>query len=149
MKYRYDKEASFEWLEKTHKESYLPLHNFKKIGYEKLEDDYFSQGEWLRKYTLTSIQKNNFEFGSKTIKEVAFKIQELAEEFVSKKPEIIKEFVSALQTQEMIESRDDYKSEDFYDEDSYDDAESLFKETSRNFQKLLVAQVAEYFHNKF
>lgn len=155
MIHRYNKEDSFEWLEKRHEEEYFKYDYTINSKYEKrtFKDCYYTQMIWLKDYAFDLTKKHSFEFTSKTIKEVAFKVQELAEEFVSKNPEIIKEFVSALQTQEMSESRDDYKSEDYYDEDFYedfyDDAESLFKETSRNFQKLLVAQVAEYFHNKF
>lgn len=144
----YNKENSFNWLEKEHKEEYFTLSNFKtfNIGnqYEKLEEDYFQQGEFLRKYALHLSKENSFQFSSKTIKEVAFKIQELVEEFVIQIPEIRKEFEFA----EKITNKF-YNDYDDYDYDDYCFAESCFREKSRNLQKLLIAQVVEYFHNRF
>ena len=142
----YNKENSFNWLEKDHEEEYFTLSNFKtfNIGfeYEKLEEDYFKQGEFFRKYALQLSRENYFQFSSKTIKEVAFKIQELVEEFVIEIPEIRKEFeIAEKKANQFYDNYDDY--------DDYSFAESCFLETSRNFQKLLIAQVVEYFHNRF
>lgn len=142
----YNKENSFNWLEKEHKEEYFTLSNFKtfNIGYEyeKLEEDYFKQGEFLRKYALHLSRENNFQFSSKTIKEVAFKIQELVEEFVIQLPEIKKEF-------EFAEKNINQFYDDYDDYDDYSFAENCFYGTSRGFQKLLIAQAVEYFHNRY